>query len=132
MALITCNECGAEISSKAQSCPKCGDPVTDNERANVVVQTNDSGSVAAMMAISQKKSMGMGILLTFLFGPLGLLYATVGGGIVMIILTIVVGIITLGLGFILGWLISIIWAAVSISSHNSKSDARIARAMDAR
>ena len=27
MALITCNECGAQISDKATVCPKCGAPV---------------------------------------------------------------------------------------------------------
>jgi len=27
MALINCDECGAEISSKAVSCPKCGNPL---------------------------------------------------------------------------------------------------------
>lgn len=26
MALTKCNECGAEISSKAMACPKCGYP----------------------------------------------------------------------------------------------------------
>lgn len=27
MALITCNECGAQVSDKAAVCPKCGAPV---------------------------------------------------------------------------------------------------------
>ena len=27
MALISCEECGAEISDKAKSCPKCGFPI---------------------------------------------------------------------------------------------------------
>lgn len=29
MALITCPECGKEISSKATSCPNCGAPIAD-------------------------------------------------------------------------------------------------------
>ena len=29
MALITCPECGKEISSQASSCPNCGAPMTD-------------------------------------------------------------------------------------------------------
>lgn len=29
MALINCNECGNQISSKAEACPKCGAPVGD-------------------------------------------------------------------------------------------------------
>lgn len=27
MALIKCSECGAEISEKAEACPKCGHPL---------------------------------------------------------------------------------------------------------
>ena len=29
MALITCKECGAEISDKAVTCPKCGAPLQE-------------------------------------------------------------------------------------------------------
>lgn len=28
MALIKCSECGKEVSSKAQSCPNCGNPIS--------------------------------------------------------------------------------------------------------
>ena len=28
MALIKCGECGREISSKARTCPQCGNPIT--------------------------------------------------------------------------------------------------------
>lgn len=34
MALIKCHECGAEISSKATKCPKCG--VVPKTRSNIV------------------------------------------------------------------------------------------------
>lgn len=27
MALVSCNECGSEISDKAAACPKCGNPM---------------------------------------------------------------------------------------------------------
>ena len=30
MALIKCNECGREVSDKAQSCPSCGAPIENN------------------------------------------------------------------------------------------------------
>lgn len=30
MALITCPECGKEISDKAGICPNCGCPITNN------------------------------------------------------------------------------------------------------
>jgi len=31
MALVVCSECGAQISSEAVSCPKCGKPMVDYE-----------------------------------------------------------------------------------------------------
>jgi hypothetical protein len=33
MALIACNECGAQISDKAGSCPKCGNPLSGGGQA---------------------------------------------------------------------------------------------------
>lgn len=30
MALIICSECGKEISSKAEKCPNCGNPINEN------------------------------------------------------------------------------------------------------
>jgi len=64
--------------------------------------------------------MGVALALTFFFGPLGLLYASVLGAIIMIVLTIIIGILTLGIGFILGWIGSMIWAAVAVNRHNAK------------
>lgn len=39
MALINCPECGKEISDKATSCPKCGNPF--NQQPQVVAEEND-------------------------------------------------------------------------------------------
>jgi hypothetical protein len=64
------------------------------------------------------KSVGLAILLTVLFGPLGMLYSTIWGGVIMFIVTLVVGIPTLGFGLILTWPICIIWAAVAVNSYN--------------
>lgn len=93
--------------------------MTSNERANFVVN-QDNSTAAAILAVGQKKSMGIALVLTFFFGPLGLLYASVSGGVILLIITIIVGLVTLGLGFIIGWLASMIWAAVAVNSHNTK------------
>jgi hypothetical protein len=66
------------------------------------------------------KSMGVAIILTVLFGPLGMLYSTILGGIIMGIVSLVVGILTVGLGLVVTWPICIIWAAVATSSFNKK------------
>lgn len=34
MALITCPECGKQISDKAKTCPNCGCPVSDMNTEN--------------------------------------------------------------------------------------------------
>ena len=66
------------------------------------------------------KSMGIAILLTVLFGPLGMLYSTIWGAIIMIVLSAIVGIVTFGFGLIITWPICIIWTAVATNSYNKK------------
>ena len=66
------------------------------------------------------KSMAVAILLALFFGPLGMLYSTVMGGVVMIVISILVGIFTLGFGLFITWPICVIWAAVATNSHNKK------------
>ena len=76
--------------------------------------------IQTTIIVSPQKSMGAALALTFFFGPLGLLYASVAGGIIMFILTVIVGILTLGIGFVVGWIGSIIWAAIAVNRHNAK------------
>ena len=71
------------------------------------------------------KSIGIGLILTLLLGALGLLYATVLGGIVMIIVDTVlafIAILTLGLSLFITVpivnLICMIWAYFSIKRYN--------------
>ncbi len=73
-----------------------------------------------IVVVGKRKSVGVVFLLAFLFGPLGLLYASVSGGIIMLVIGTIVGIITLGVGFILAWIGSIIWAVVAANNANEK------------
>lgn len=66
------------------------------------------------------KSMGIAILLTVLFGPLGLLYSTVKGGIIMIVVGIVVGVLTLGLGALITWPVAIVWSYIATKKYNEQ------------
>jgi hypothetical protein len=84
------------------------------------------------------KSIGIAILLTILFGPIGLFYASVSGAIMMILapifllLLLVFGVsqdntvltnLSLGLLIFMAltyWLISIIWAVISVNSYNKE------------
>ena len=66
------------------------------------------------------KSMGIAIILTILFGPLGMLYATIPGAIVMFILKLLAFVLTAGLGLILLWPIAVVWSAMAVKSHNDR------------
>ncbi|ASQ90011.1 hypothetical protein CHL67_02895 [Prosthecochloris sp. GSB1] len=66
------------------------------------------------------KSMGAGILLSFLFGPLGMLYATIPGALIMMAVSFIVGFMTMGFGALLLWPVCMIWTALAVKSHNEK------------
>lgn len=72
------------------------------------------------VVVTPTKSMGISIILTILFGPLGMLYSTIWGGVIMFVISAIVGFLTLGLGLIIIWPTCVIWAAVATSSYNKK------------
>ena len=72
------------------------------------------------------KSVGAALVLTFLFGPLGLLYVSILGGIIFLILSLVAAIFTLGLSLLISWPISMIWAAIAASNQHSRYQAWLA------
>lgn len=65
-----------------------------------------------------KKSQFGQFVLTFLFGPLGLLYSSVGWGMGLLLAAIVIGLATAGFGVILVWLVSIVMGFVKVSAYN--------------
>lgn len=70
--------------------------------------------------IKERKSIGLSLLLTILFGPLGLLYTTVSGAIIMFVVSLIVAIITFGLGYFFTLPICIIWGVLAAKNYNSK------------
>jgi len=70
--------------------------------------------------VHTSKSPGIAIILTVLFGPLGMFYSTISGGFIMSIITIIVGIFTFGFGLIVTWPICILWAALA-----AKGDSKV-------
>ncbi len=57
----------------------------------------------------QRKSVVLALVLTIFLGPIGMLYSTILGAIVMAVLYVVVGILTAGIGIAFLHPISIIW-----------------------
>jgi hypothetical protein len=68
--------------------------------------------------VTSTKSMGIAVLLTILFGPLGMLYSTIVGAIIMSIISAIVGFITVGIGLLVTWPICVIWAAIAVNNFN--------------
>lgn len=71
-----------------------------------------------IVVIQKEKNVGLALLLTFLLGPLGMLYSTISGAIIMSIVSILVGIFTLGFGLLFIWPICMVWSAIAASSYN--------------
>jgi len=71
------------------------------------------------------RSVGVAFLLTFLFGPLGMLYSTVSGAVIMILISIfggmLVGFVTFGFGWLafypVVWIASIIWGCAAAGNQ---------------
>ena len=70
------------------------------------------------IVVKSEKNLVLALLLTFFFGPLGLLYATILGGIVMLVVNLVVGILTFGIGLAVTWPITMLWALLATLSYN--------------
>lgn len=43
MAIINCKECGKAVSSNAESCPQCGNPINEKEKEGCFLQTLNMG-----------------------------------------------------------------------------------------
>jgi hypothetical protein len=79
-----------------------------------------------LLFLSQRKSVGVGVLLTLLFGGFGVFYASVVGGAILSALQVlffVIALLTLGLGgilFIPLWIVALIVTCVAIEGHNKR------------
>lgn len=71
-----------------------------------------------IVMVKAAKSPVVAFILTFLFGPLGLLYVSVVGGLVLLLAAIASFFILPLIGGIIIWIVSIIWGVVG--AMNSK------------
>jgi hypothetical protein len=75
---------------------------------------------ATRVVVAPRKSLILSLVLTFFFGPLGMLYATIGGALVMIAVSIIAALLTAGGSIVITWVISMIWGALSVERYNRK------------
>lgn len=62
------------------------------------------------------RSVRTAVLLALFFGPLGLFYVSIVGGVLMTFITAVAGLSTVGLGLFLAWPVCIAWAYIAAAS----------------
>jgi len=86
---------------------------------------SEENKPAQQVIVTSTKSIAISLILTFLFGALGMLYSTIWGAIIMIIVSIIVATVTLGMGLFLVWPICMIWGALAAASYNKKLLAKV-------
>jgi putative Ca2+/H+ antiporter (TMEM165/GDT1 family) len=108
----SCSYCGLENSERLAACSGCGTSL-----ASVPTDIDSE---------PKSKSKVLAVLLAFVFGPLGLFYATVSGGLIMIIIAVPLYLITRGgLYFsVAGRVICAVWAFVAFHEQDEASKSR--------
>jgi hypothetical protein len=134
-----CTDCGAKLETASRFCGGCGAAILQGDHSSALTkvppplqQRADSPLQApapqappqtaihnTVVMVAPTKSVGVALLLAIFFGPLGLFYATVTGGVVMLIVSFLVGLVTLGFGLLVTWPICVVWSAIAANSHNA-------------
>ena len=82
-----CKFCGKNIPDTSITCPSCGKHLNEVQPAMPQVQ---------IIGVQTPKSLGLGLALSFLFGPLGLLYSSVKYACILIAINIILGLVSCG------------------------------------
>lgn len=125
-----CHNCGTQVSETTKFCPSCGTSYQNTQFSQQTVPPPHPSSPPIqntpvththqnVVIMGKAKSVGVAFVLAFFFGPLGLLYASVVGGIVMIIVNLFFVLIFFP-GLILTQIVCIIWACVAADQANQK------------
>ena len=85
--------------------------------ANFGSQPQGGGNT--IIVVSHAKSLPLAIILALFFGPLGMLYSTVKGAVIMFFVSFVVGVLTALFGLFITIPIGVIWAAMATNAHNA-------------
>ncbi len=68
--------------------------------------------------MAKRKSVVLSLVLTFFLGPIGMLYSTVTGAVVMLVLYVGLGIVTFGWALAVLHPMAMIWGAVAADRAN--------------
>jgi hypothetical protein len=130
-----CPFCGEEVRAKARKCKHCGETLDvtlraaeeskreakrESRRESNRVDVRQNVYVDVGRRDLPQKSMALALILSFLFGPLGMLYSTVLGAIVMFLVNLILIFPTAGLITFVTWPVGMIWSCMAVSSHNNR------------
>jgi hypothetical protein len=118
-----CSRCGSLNPDGSNFCNVCGVPVPQVLPPSPVAWNTPPPPpvvqvIPPYIVVRPPKSVGLAILLTVFFGPLGMFYSTVPGAFVMMFMSFVLFFMTAGLSVFITWPICIIWGAMAADSYN--------------
>lgn len=132
MADMICPTCSTAVTRVTSVCPVCATALTADPAHTQVLPAvypppppvySPPVVFAApthLVVVGTPKDPTAAALLGFFFGPLGLLYSTVSGALIMFGVSVVVGLLTFGLGLFLLWPVSAVVGYQAAKSTNQR------------
>ena len=81
---------------------------------------NEPQKPIQVVVAKTEKNLGIAVVLAAIFGPLGLFYASIIGGFIMVAVSFLVGLLTFGVGLLFTWPLCILWAYLATKRYNAK------------
>lgn len=116
-----CRHCGSEFELGSQFCQDCGSalPCLVAPRLPAWMEPSQSAAPARIACpLPPQKSIIIAVLLAVLFGPLGMVYSTLMGALVMLTASVVLAGITEGTSLLITWPACILWTALAARVYN--------------
>ncbi len=88
---------------------------------------NQTEQTTQHVVVTSTKSVGISLILTILFGPLGMFYSTIWGGSIMMVISLLLALVTAGFSLFVTWPICVIWGAMAVSSANQRILKQVSR-----
>lgn len=116
-----CRQCGLEFELGSRFCEDCGAALPRlmaPQLAAWMEPSADARAVPASCFLPPEKSITLAVLLAVLFGPLGMIYSTLMGAVVMFTASLILAGFTEGASLIFTWPACILWTVIAARIYN--------------